>query len=266
MRKMSKNSLNEALEQVKKNGHISIGTQEIKTTNCYYGYSMSEHNVRKKSSSGGIFYELSQKVIQQGGVVFGAVYDRERQIVVHKSTLEVDLQELMRSKYVESKLDDTFSKISTCLKERKIVLFAGTPCQAAGLRKYIKMQLPEYEDLIFIIDFLCEGVPSRKILSAYRQKLENKYNSKISRIIFRSKSYGWDMHCIKAEFINGKNYIRPSFSDSYMHTFIMDLIFNRPSCYTCKFREEKKSDITLADFWKVAKVDSECNDNKGVSI
>ena len=116
------------------------------------------------------------------------------------------------------------------------------------------------------MDFLCEGVPSEKIFSEYQKLRERKAGSRVKEVLFRSKAYGWSPYAMKVVFENGKEYVAPYFMDEYLHTFLNDLVFNRPSCYYCHFRDEKKSDITLGDFWNVAFVDKQKEDNKGVSV
>ncbi len=255
----------DSIEQIRKDGRKPVGLKYFDKDKYYYGYSLDDRNVRKNSSSGGLFYELAQNVLAEGGIVFGAAYDATTHTVQHRSTDEVALEVLMRSKYVESNLGDTFIKIEKELKSRRTVLFCGTPCQAAGLRQYANLRLRSYLDKLQIIDFLCEGVPSRKVFLKYQEFLEKKYKSRVRDVIFRSKAYGWNIYCMKVLFENGKEYIRPSFADPYMHTFLIDLVMNRNTCYQCKFREKKMSDITIADFWKADSVDVKCQDNMGVS-
>ena len=265
MKFFSQKMLKNSIEKIKENGRKPVGTKYYDADKYYYGYSLNCEKVRKQSSSGGVFYELAQNVLLKGGVVFGAAYDEATHTVRHCSTNETSLELLMKSKYVESKLEDTFIKIKKELESGKIVLFCGTPCQAAGLRNYTSLCLQPYLNKIYIIDFLCEGVPSNKVFLEYQRCLEKKYRSKVKDVVFRSKSYGWNIHCMKVLFENGKEYIRPSFADPYMHTFLMDLAMNRRSCYQCEFRTKKMSDITIADFWKADSVDANCQDNKGVS-
>ena len=162
-------------------------------------------------------------------------------------------------------ISTTSAAIETYLKDGKKVLFCGTPCQAAGLYNLKEKKWSRYKNQLFILDFLCEGVPSYKIFQEYIKDSENKSEKEIETIEFRSKSYGWNVHCMKIQYKDGTSRIIPSFSDSYMHTFIMDLTMNRRSCYACPFREKKYSDVTIGDFWKVSNVDKSCVDNKGVS-
>lgn len=264
LKSTSEDILWKAIEEIENNGYTPIGNHYESRCKYLYGYTKQD-NIRRKSSSGGLFYELSQVILEDGGVVFGACYDKEMHQVVHKSTEETSIENMLKSKYAESKLGDTYKKIETYLKDGKKVLFCGTPCQAAGLYNLKEKKWSRYKNQLFILDFLCEGVPSYKIFQEYIKDSENKSEKEIETIEFRSKSYGWNVHCMKIQYKDGTSRIIPSFSDSYMHTFIMDLTMNRRSCYACPFREKKYSDVTIGDFWKVSNVDKSCVDNKGVS-
>lgn len=264
LKSTSEDILWKAIEEIENNGYTPIGNHYESRCKYLYGYTKQD-DIRRKSSSGGLFYELSQVILEDGGVVFGACYDKEMHQVVHKSTEETSIENMLKSKYVESKLGDTYKKIETYLKDGKKVLFCGTPCQAAGLYNLKEKKWSRYKNQLFILDFLCEGVPSYKIFQEYIKDSENKSKKEIETIEFRSKSYGWNVHCMKIQYKDGTSRIIPSFSDSYMHTFIMDLTMNRRSCYACPFREKKYSDVTIGDFWKVSNVDKSCVDNKGVS-
>lgn len=264
LKSTSEDILWKAIEEIENNGYTPIGNHYESRCKYLYGYTKQD-DIRRKSSFGGLFYELSQVILEDGGVVFGACYDKEMHQVVHKSTEETSIENMLKSKYVESKLGDTYKKIETYLKDGKKVLFCGTPCQAAGLYNLKEKKWSRYKNQLFILDFLCEGVPSYKIFQEYIKDSENKSEKEIKTIEFRSKSYGWNVHCMKIQYKDGTSRIIPSFSDSYMHTFIMDLTMNRRSCYACPFREKKYSDVTIGDFWKVSNVDKSCVDNKGVS-
>ena len=255
--------LDKSIKEIEKVGYSPLGNHYQNCSKYYYGYSKCD-SVRKNSSSGGMFYEFAQAILGDGGIVFGACYNETNRKVVHRSTDEVPIENMMRSKYAESKLGDTYKKIESNLKKGRKVLFCGTPCQAAGLYN-LREKWRVYKNQLYIIDFLCEGVPSDKILQDYINLEERRAVKKIKNIDFRSKSYGWNIHCMKINYKDGTVKVIPSFADSYMHTFIMDLIMNRKSCYACQFRDKKWSDITIGDFWKVKNVDKSCQDNKGVS-
>lgn len=265
MRTSAESELDRALAAVEENGYRPLGVRYCDKKQYFYGFSLDDANVRNKSSSGGLFYEMGTEILDRGGVVFGARFDESTKTVKHCSTEEVSIQEMLKSKYLESELGDTFKKIEKYLKEGRDVLFCGTPCQAAGLYQLREKKWLGNKEHLFIVDFLCEGVPSKRIFQQYLKAEEKKAGKQIKNVDFRSKSYGWNIHCMKINYMDGSHRIRPSFADSYMHTFIMDLAMNRASCYKCKFRIDKKSDITIGDFWKINKVDSTCTDNKGVS-
>ena len=63
---------------------------------------------RMASSSGGVFIALAKKIIEQGGVVFGAVFDDNWEVVhTYTETLE-GVRPMMGSKYVQSRIENTF--------------------------------------------------------------------------------------------------------------------------------------------------------------
>lgn len=62
---------------------------------------------RLRSSSGGIFILLAEQTICEGGVVFGARFDKNWEVEhCYAETLE-ELEPLMRSKYVQSRIGNT---------------------------------------------------------------------------------------------------------------------------------------------------------------
>ncbi|MBR2280852.1 MAG: Coenzyme F420 hydrogenase/dehydrogenase, beta subunit C-terminal domain [Ruminococcus sp.] len=265
MKRFSFDKLTNAIESVAERGIDPLGVHCNDKVRYYYGYSKDEDNVRGKSSSGGLFFELANAVLKNGGVVFGSRYNPEKMRAEHCSTEDVPLEELLRSKYIDSYLGDTFLRVEEFLKQGREVLFCGTPCQAAGLAMLRNNKLKKYSDNLYIVDFLCEGVPSDNVFKQYVEELEKEYKKKVTDVNFRSKYYGWKTHCMKITFEDSSVCVRPSFADSYMHTFIMDLVMNRPSCYNCKFRQDKLSDITIGDFWKVDEIEKGFSENKGVS-
>ena len=129
-----------------------------------------EEKIREESTSGGVFTALSELVINQGGVVFGAIYD-ENLNVKHSYVENIDECNKFRgSKYVQSSIGDAFKKVKEFLVQGRLVMFSGTPCQVAGLYSYLGK---EYDNLI-LIDLVCHGAPSPKVFRKYIKSLENK--------------------------------------------------------------------------------------------
>ena len=87
---------------------------------------------RMKSRSGGIFAAVSDKVLEAGGVVYGCALD-ESFHAFHRRAVTKEERDLFRgSKYVQSEMKDAMKQAVKDLKEGKLVLFSGTPCQIAG--------------------------------------------------------------------------------------------------------------------------------------
>lgn len=94
--------------------------------------------IRSNSSSGGVFSALAEDVISNDGVIYGAAFDNTYTCVRHIPVDCADnLEQLRGSKYVQSATVDAFRQILSDLKSDKQILFVGTPCQVAGLRKLV---------------------------------------------------------------------------------------------------------------------------------
>ncbi len=237
-------------------------TQEnIINVNCYAAKTIEEA-VRKQSSSGGVFSVIAKKILNNNGIVYGAAFD-ENFVVKHIGISAIDdLDLLRRSKYVQSHLNNSFESVESDLKDGKNVLFTGTPCQVEGLLSYLKKP---YENLI-TMDFVCHGVPAPGVWKRYKTILEKQYNSKITAVNFRDKSLGWKISSIRIEFENGNVYSNTFGTDPYMKAFLANIDL-RNSCYLCKFKStHHKSDMTVADFWGIDKINPETDDDKGLSL
>lgn len=239
-------------------------TNEKRNTKVYAAYN-TDIDQRMQSSSGGISYLLAQRVLEQGGVVFGARFKGTE--VVHDYVEDIaNLPALLGSKYVQSWIGDVYEKVKEFVEKGRVVLFAGTPCQVEGLRRLVG----DKENLI-LVDFICHGVPSPAVWSRYlkEQKKELGIQS-IRRISFRDKKEGWKNFSMRIDYedANKENneYVATLKEDKYLRGFLNDL-YLRPSCYDCRFKKiERESDITLADFWGVENILPTWDDDKGISL
>lgn len=163
------------------------------------------------------------------------------------------------SKYVQSKLGNTFKNVKVDLDDQKNVLFSGTSCQVAGLKKYLGK---EYGNLI-CVDIVCHGVPSKKVWGAYLRWQEQKNSCKIINVDFRNKKdFGWHEHIETLYFENGKSTNSRIFKTLFYRHMIL-----RPSCYECLYKSVMHpGDITIADYWGIDKAAPEFDDNRGVSL
>ncbi|MHC1724380.1 MAG: Coenzyme F420 hydrogenase/dehydrogenase, beta subunit C-terminal domain [Aminipila sp.] len=232
-------------------------TDQTKTYACQN----KDTQVRNNSTSGGIFSLLAEHVLSMGGVVFGAGFD-ENLHVIHKYVEQsIDLAELRGSKYVQSKLDESFKQVKNFLTQGRRVLFVGTPCQAAGLIAFLKS---DYENLL-VADLACYGVPSPKLYNEWIAYLEKKYSSKVKSVYFRDKSYGYASPNVKVILKNGKVIEQNTSVKSYAKIFFNGLS-TRPSCYSCAFKTVgKAADFTLGDCWSIGKFNKEMDDNLGTT-
>lgn len=235
--------------------------ERVNDTEAYACINKDE-KIRIKSSSGGIFTLLAESTINNDGVVFGAGFDEELNLV-HSYTDNIEgLEKFRGSKYLQSRIGESYKKVKEFLEKDIKVLFSGTPCQISGLWSYLGK---EYENLI-CIDIICHGVPSPKVFKLYRTELEKKYGSTTQRIAFRCKDYGWKLFSVLLSFNNNTEYRKDLNNDVYMKGFLQNL-YLRPSCYDCKSKTlNKLSDITIADFWGIQNIKPELDDDKGISL
>lgn len=239
----------------------SLGEGEIKSPRVYAAYAIDQE-VRKASSSGGIFSLLAENILLRGGVVYGAAFDEHFE-VKHIAIENVEqLEQLRGSKYVQSTLNDTFAEAKEYLAGGRKILFSGTPCQIGGLKGYLKN---DHSNLI-TVDLVCHGAPSPKVWRKYVDIMKKGADAPIERISFRTKDSSWKRFAVSFSYGNDTAYLRYHWDDPYMRGFLKDL-YLRPSCYSCRFKSNNRaSDITLADFWSIETVLPEMDDDKGTSL
>jgi len=227
----------------------------------YAAWSLNEE-VRVNSTSGGLFSELAIYILNQGGYVCGARYG-ENQKIEHCLIQSVhDLSSIRQSKYAQSEVGLVYKEIRERLNNSETVLFCGTPCECAGLINFLKIK---YEKL-FVIDFVCRGSNSPKVYEKFLEYLEVKHRSKVKKVWFKNKTYGWNRFSTKVEFEDGQSYLEDRNHDIYILGYIKYNLYMRPSCANCQFKELRVSDITLADFWGVKLSDPSLDIEKGTSL
>lgn len=224
---------------------------------CYAAY-YNNDTIRYQSSSGGMFRAFADKVIEQGGVVFGAVFDKDF-TAYHTYTETIEgLVPMMGSKYLQSRTQGVFPLAKQFLDDNRPVLFTGCGCQIAGLKAFLGKDYPN----LLTIDLICHGVDSPKIWREYLKALFP--DEEVVSVSFRDKCTGQDNSSIyikgeKSEFkIRGKKAI-------YFKSWSLGL-FARPSCSACPFKNDNRtSDITISDCWGYQKIAPELYDGKGLS-
>lgn len=218
--------------------------------------------IRKTSSSGGVFTGLYKYVIEQNGYVVGVKYDKDMKPVYDMVKEESECELFKGSKYVRADCGEIYAKIKEKLENNNLVLATGTPCFISGLKSFLRK---EYKNLI-TMDVLCHGTPSPKLFEKYIEELERKYQSKVINFKFRDKKNGWQTPTITIDFENGKRISKMLVKNNFGNAFSKGLI-NRPSCYNCEFvGYNSSSDIRVADFWATRDKYKSMDDNKGISM
>lgn len=241
-----------------------------------------DEQIRRKSSSGGIFTLLAEQTIRKGGVVFGARFDEKWEIEHDWCENVEELSYFRGSKYVQSRIGTCYRQAEKFLKSGRSVLFSGTSCQIAGLHRFLGKS---YDNLLSV-DMVCHGVPSPLVWREYIAALKKSprsvagENAEISSsdevpvitgIDFRDKSSGWKRYSFT---VSGKGLSDSgtvvlkeiAYRNLYMDGFLKD-IYLRPSCFACPAKAGRAgSDITLGDYWGVEQQHPNMDDDRGTSV
>ena len=221
-----------------------------------------DENIRRKSSSGGVFTALAENILEKGGAVAGAAFDDRLHVRHCIVTTMVELHRLRGSKYVQSEIPkEIYEEIEHLLQQGRSVLFSGTPCQIAGIRSFLRKPYERF----YCCDLVCMGVPSSLLFDKYIAWKNAQLESPIASCGFRDKTSGWKTPGMIHSSLDGRcEYTQQS---AYYLAFIRRLAL-RPSCYACPFKGlNRPGDVTLADFWGVAKKYPEYDrDDAGTSL
>lgn len=222
-----------------------------------YAASYKKTQVSKRSSSGGIFPAIAEDTFKAGGIVYGTHLDHAFKASVIGVDTPGDLAKLQGSKYVRSNMGDIYGELEEQLKNGRMVLFSGVPCQVAAVKQYLRK---DYSNLL-TVDIVCHGTPSQKMFLDYLKFVQKKRNIQIDKFIFRDKDVVQDVTgkvVYKQDYLGKVVYKQDhlrAYQSSYYKLFLNCSTF-RESCYYCKFAApERVGDITLCDYWGVDEED-----------
>lgn len=239
-------------------------TERIKSYKEIYTGRLKDARLLHLSSSGGAFYALAKATIEAGGVVFGAEYNSDCEVIHGAASTLEECAKFRGSKYVQSNISGIYSKVKDFLIKDIPVLFSGTPCQIAGLKLYLRK---DYDKLI-TMDLVCHAVPSPLIFKDYKAFVEKKLNKKLIAINMRDKEVREWLEPFSNRFLfeNGDEIVDPKGIIGWNNIFFTKLI-DRPSCHTCRFANfDRVGDITVADFWDYDNKRPDLRDNRGTSL
>ncbi len=221
------------------------GKTEINGT---YALQLRDKHRLQQSASGGAFYGIAAAFLRNDGIVYAVTDDVSSGGAFQKVSTKELLQKTVGSKYYQCNLTQgTLEDILECVKNGEKVLFAGTPCQVAAVRRFI----PEkYSAGLYTVDIICQGTPSQKVVSQYHRYMERKYQKTISEHYYRNKEKTMNgEYTTKLVFDDGSDCIVVGQNDLYNRSFSRKL-FLRESCYECRYTNlDRISDVTIGDFW-----------------
>lgn len=226
-----------------------------------YAVKHRNEDVRSSSTSGGMFVAISDIILDDGGIVYGAGY-KDKLYVCHKRAVtKKERDELKGSKYVQSDIGTSFIKVKNDLETNLNVLFTGTPCQVVALKSFLRR---DYDNLL-TVDFVCHGTPSNKLWQDFLAVIEKDTNNKIVHAEFRNKDNGW--HRYKTRLYLKKQSTNTIKGEQSFFQLFMPNYMLMPSCHNCLFANfNRASDITMGDFWGIERTMPDFDDDKGVSL
>ena len=233
----------------------------FKTPDCYAA--MADDEIRKVSSSGGVFSIIAEYILNKNGYICGCTFDldelKAKHIIINSKE---ELYKLRGSKYLQSDIGNIYQEVKKILDNDNYLLFSGTPCQVAGLKLFLRKT---YEKLL-TVDILCHGVPSQKVYNKYLKELLKTKEEKILNINFRDKKEGWSTSLTTTTTTTTTTYSNKQFKDNYMQLFLSNISL-RQNCTDCKYcTTQREGDFTIADFWGIDNYDKNLNDGKGTSL
>ena len=203
----------------------------------YQGWSES-HEIRSRSTSGGVAQSIEIDFIENGGNVVSCYYKDGEFIFGIASSLS-DVSKFAGSKYVKSNPSGAYNKILDMLKRGCKVLFVGLPCQAASLRNYIPV---DYCDNLYIVDLLCHGSPSPVFLEKYIEQFGKTLKDAKNIRFRRGTHYEISINDKNVELVAGV-------CDHYSTAFLEGICLTR-NCYSCKYAQTKRvGDLSIGDYW-----------------
>ena len=227
----------------------SLKKNDFETPKCFAAQNKNLESLFN-STSGSAFAGFAEKIYRDGGYVGGAVFNEDYSVRQFISNDKADLEQLRNTKYVQSNSVGFYKQVQELLKAGEKVLVCGLPCQMAALRSFLRK---DYENLI-IVDLICLGINSPRILPAYLHWKEELHGSKLVYYKAKNKELGWRQLTTKMVFENGEVEYDKQDTNYFTQGFISTHAFARPSCYECKFKGTPRiADITIGDFWGAQK-------------
>lgn len=231
----------------------------------YYIAKTADKSELLKAHAGGIFYRLAMKILSDGGVVYGCIFDKDRHPRHVRADNAEDLELMCGFKPVQSDTDGVYSAVKLDLDSGAKVLFSGTPCQCDGLLGYLGR---DYTSLI-TVDVLCGGVTSEGVFHRYYHWLEQKLGDKIIELHFENKQAFGHSRGMRVLYRRKRQRFLLSFPLELDRLNSMSIggAINRRSCGTCKYASAQRvGDISLGRFVNSVRFHPDFPYAKGASL
>lgn len=221
-----------------------------------------DEDVLRESTSGGFYTAIAKYILDKGGVVFGAHLNKQFEAEHCFVEKYEDLWQFRNSKYVQSKIDETYKQVREFLKEGRLVLFSGTPCQLEGLFHFLRNK--QYDNL-YTVDVVCRAVPSPLVLRKYLEMQKEKMATDFKDVKFRYKYYGYKYSALSLFTKKGIIYHEGIDTDVYLRSFFSGANI-RLSCTDCRFRSRyRRTDFTMWDCYTIDEFSDELDNDKGAT-
>ena len=227
-----------------------------------YAFKSNNDEFRRICSSGAVFLSLATYFIEHDGIVYGASFDGSYNVIHKSATSTSEVIELAGSKYVQSRIGDTYRQTKQFLMEGRYVLFSGTPCQLEGLFSFLRKS---YEKLV-TVDVVCHACPSPLVYRKYLEVQKKKIGSEFTNVLFRDKYHGYKYSTMSIICRDTSiKYHEGIDTDVMMRAFFANMSV-RPSCYQCAFKKRyRNTDFTIWDCFDVDKFSKKLDNDKGVT-
>ena len=221
-----------------------------------------DNQVRKNSTSGGVFSALSDYFFSLNGAIFGVRLNTDFTASYFKATDRQSWRAMRGSKYIQADSSELFRAIKEEFVNRPVLVVA-TPCVIAAIREYFQNKISTN---ILLVDIVCHGVTSPKVFRDTIRFIENKSHENVVSYQFRSKEKGWHTYIESASTSSG----RVLMNERYMRVFrglYGSQCISRKCCSVCPYANMKRQgDITIGDCWGIDRVSPDFDDDRGTSL
>ena len=232
-----------------------------------YGY-VGTSETTSRSSSGGAFMAIAKAFFDEYGEkarALGVVFGEDLNVEYAVAETFDACRAFQGSKYVQSDAIVTIDRVVNLLNEGFAVLFVGTPCVAAGVKKAVAARTLASERL-WTVDLICHGTPDKRVWRDYLSWLEKRRGARPVEYSFRYKKVAWRGYPVYVKLSDGKEIVDTYEARTYVRAFLKGATM-REACFRCPFKNlDRCGDLTIGDFWGAEAIFDQDEAKRGVSL